>query len=37
MKLVPECSIPLTGKGVASMVITELAVFENQGGKLILT
>ena len=37
MKFVPECSIPLTGKGVASMVITELAVFQNQGGKLVLT
>lgn len=36
-KLVPECTIPLTGKGVASMVITELAVFQNRGGKLVLT
>ena len=37
MKFVPECTFPLTGRGVASMVITELAVFENRGGELILT
>jgi 3-oxoacid CoA-transferase B subunit len=37
IKLLPECTLPLTGKGVASVVITELAVFENRGGKLILT
>jgi 3-oxoacid CoA-transferase B subunit len=35
-KLVPECTLPLTAKGVVSMVITELAVFENRGGKLVL-
>ena len=27
IKLLPECTFPLTGQGVASMVITELAVF----------
>mgnify|MGYP003393028830 CR=1 FL=1 len=36
-KLLPVCNLPLTAKGVVSMVITELAVFENQGGKLVLT
>lgn len=37
IKLLPECTLPLTAKGVVSMVITELAVFENKGGKLVLT
>jgi 3-oxoacid CoA-transferase B subunit len=37
IKLLPECTLPLTAKGVVSMVITELAVFENRGGKLVLT
>ena len=37
MKLLPECKLPLTAKGVVSKVITELAVFENINGKLILT
>ena len=33
-KVVETCSLPLTGKGVASMIITELAVFEVlKGGK----
>jgi len=27
----------LTAKGIVSMVITELAVFENRNGKLVLT
>lgn len=27
-KFVPECSLPLTGKGVVDMIITDLAVFE---------
>lgn len=37
LKLLPECDLPLTAKGVVSKVITELAVFENREGKLILT
>ena len=37
MKLIPKCTFPLTGRGVASMVITELAVFTNIEGQLILT
>lgn len=36
-KLLPICNLPLTGKGVVSMVVTELAVFEKQNGKLVLT
>ncbi|KIY01045.1 uncharacterized protein Z520_03711 [Fonsecaea multimorphosa CBS 102226] len=34
-KVVDECDLPLTGKGVVSMIITELAVFEvdRLGGK----
>lgn len=37
LKLLDSCKLPLTAKGVVSMVITELAVFKNEGGKLILT
>lgn len=37
IKIFDQCRLPLTGKGTVSMVITELAVFENQNGKLILT
>ena len=37
IKFVPECTLPLTAKGIVSMVITELAVFENRNGKLVLT
>lgn len=36
LKLFDQCKLPLTAKGVVSMVITELAVFENRGGKLVL-
>jgi len=27
-KFLPECTLPLTGKGVVDMAITEMAVFE---------
>jgi 3-oxoacid CoA-transferase len=37
LKLMDKCWLPLTGSRVASMVITEKAVFENREGKLILT
>ncbi len=35
-KLVKECSLPLTGTGVVSMVITNLGVFEMRDGTLTL-
>ena len=36
-KLVRECSLPLTGKGVVNMIITELGVFEfREDGKLYM-
>jgi 3-oxoacid CoA-transferase subunit B len=31
-KLVRECTLPLTGKGVVNRVITELGVFDIEGG-----
>ncbi len=36
-KLLSSCSLPLTGRGLVSKVITELAVFENIDGRLVLT
>jgi 3-oxoacid CoA-transferase B subunit len=36
LKLLKECSLPITAKGVVSMVITELAVFKNIDGELVL-
>jgi 3-oxoacid CoA-transferase subunit B len=27
-KFIPECSLPLTGKNVVDMIITDLAVFQ---------
>ena len=35
-KILPECTLPLTGKGVVNMVITDLAVFEIENGAMTL-
>ena len=37
IKLLNQCTLPITAKGVVSTVITELAVFKNINGELILT
>ena len=36
-KVVPECTCPLTARGAADVVITELAVFRVVEGELVLT
>jgi 3-oxoacid CoA-transferase len=37
-KILPQCTLPITGKGVVSLIITDLCVFEVQpGGGLVLT
>jgi 3-oxoacid CoA-transferase len=36
-KLVRECTLPLTARGVVDVVVTELAVFRFQDGALTLT
>lgn len=36
-KLVPQCTLPLTARGVVDVVITEKAVFEFVDGRLTLT
>lgn len=36
-KLVKECTLPLTGAGVASVVVTEFCVVRKTGGKMVLT
>jgi 3-oxoacid CoA-transferase len=36
-KIVPKCVLPLTASGVVKMIITDLAVFEYNNGKLTLT
>jgi 3-oxoacid CoA-transferase len=36
-KIVPKCELPLTASGVVKMIITDLAVFEYNNGKLTLT
>ncbi len=36
-KLVKECSLPLTGKGIVNMIVTELGVFEfREDGRLYM-
>ena len=37
MKVLEDCSLPVTAKGVVSTLITELAVFRNVGGEFVLT
>lgn len=36
-KVLKECTLPLTGKGVVTTVITDKAVFRNIDGELVLT
>ena len=36
-KLLDTCSLPLTGKRCVDMVITEMGVFEQRDGEMILT
>jgi len=35
-KLLKECTLPLTGQGVVDLVVTELGVFEIEGGRMRL-
>jgi 3-oxoacid CoA-transferase len=36
-KILPSCNLPLTGKRVVNLIITELAVFEVTSSGLVLT
>lgn len=35
-KILKECDLPITGKGVVNMVITDLCVFEIADGRMTL-
>ncbi|GAB3280630.1 3-oxoacid CoA-transferase subunit B [Parahaliea aestuarii] len=35
-KLLPECTLPLTGKGCIKRVLTDMALLDIEGGKFIL-
>ena len=36
-KILQKCSLPITGKGVVNMIVTDLCVFEvKSGGGLVL-
>jgi len=36
-KIIKQCRLPITGKGVVNLIITELCVFEvKEGGGLLL-
>ena len=36
-KILPQCQLPLTAKGVVNVIVTELAVFHFTDGGLTLT
>jgi 3-oxoacid CoA-transferase len=37
-KILKQCTLPITGKGVVDLIITDLAVFQvKEGGGLVLT
>jgi 3-oxoacid CoA-transferase subunit B len=36
LKIIPQCTLPLTGVGVVNLIITDLGVMEVVGGKLYL-